>query len=127
MMLFSVLLIAILGAEITFYLIHKKHISTVRASSASTLIFAVSAVALQLPFGNVLPAAFFGATFVGMTDKSRLGAKRVFAASLIFGLIFTFLIPFAQGFGGGLGAAAFVSCSIVHFAGRFMLKVMSRP
>jgi hypothetical protein len=85
MMLLSVLLVAALGSGLTFYLIHKKHVSTVRASSASTLVFALSALVLQLPFGNVLPAAFFGATFVGMTDKSRLGAKRVFAASMIFG------------------------------------------
>lgn len=127
MMLLGVLLVAAIGAEITFYLIHKKHVSTVRASSAATLSFALAAAALNLPFGNVLPAAFFGATFVGMTDKSRMGAKRVFAASVIFGLIFTFLIPLAQGFGGGLGAAAFVSCSVVHFAGRFMMKLLSKP
>lgn len=126
MMLLGVLLVAVIGAQLTFFLIHKKHISTVRASSASTLIFAVAAWALQFPFGNVLPAAFFGATFVGMTDKSRLGAKRVFAASLIFGLIYTFLIPLAQGFGGGLGAAAFVSCAVVDLTGRFLLKVLSR-
>ncbi|MNK98213.1 hypothetical protein D3C87_1185720 [compost metagenome] len=126
MMLLSVLFVAAIGAELTFYLIHKKHVSTVRASSASSLLFALSALALQLPFGNVLPAAFFGATFVGMTDKSRLGYKRVFAASLIFGLIFTFLIPLAQGFGGGLGAAAFVSCAVVHLAGKAMIKFMSR-
>lgn len=95
MMLLSVLVVAALGAEITFFLIHKKHVSTVRASSAATLVFALSALALQFPYGNVLPAAFFGATFVGMTDKSRLGAKRVFVASMIFGLIYTFLIPLA--------------------------------
>ena len=127
MMLVSVLLVAALGAEITFYLIHRKHISTVRASSASTLVFALAALAIKLPFGNVLPAAFFGATFVGMTDASRLGAKRVFAASVVFGLIFTFLIPLAQGFGGGLGAAAFVSSAAIHFGGRLMTKVLSKP
>jgi hypothetical protein len=126
MMLLSVLLVAALGSGLTFYLIHKKHVSTVRASSASTLVFALSALVLQLPFGNVLPAAFFGATFVGMTDKSRLGAKRVFAASMIFGLIFTFLIPLAQGFGGSLGAAAFVACSVVHVAGLLMSKAFAR-
>lgn len=125
MMLLSVLVVAALGAEITFFLIHKKHVSTVRASSAATLVFALSALALQFPYGNVLPAAFFGATFVGMTDKSRLGAKRVFVASMIFGLIYTFLIPLAQGFGGGLGAAAFVSISVVYAASRMMTKLLT--
>lgn len=125
MMLLSVLLVAALGAELTFYLIHQKHISTVRASSGATLVFALLALVIQIPFGNVLPAAFFGATFVGMTDKSRLGAKRVLAASVIFGLIYTFLIPLAQGFGGGLGAAAFVSISIVYSASKLITKVLT--
>lgn len=125
MMLLSVLLVAALGAELTFYLIHKKHVSTVRASSGATLAFAIFALVVQIPFGNVLPAAFFGATFVGMTDKSRLGAKRVFVASMIFGLIYTFLIPLAQGFGGGLGAAAFVSISVVYAASKMITKVLT--
>lgn len=126
MMLFEVLLLSILGAQGTYWLIHKKHVSTVRASSSLTLVFCI----LTLPFASAvaLPwqASFFGSTFVGMTDKSRMGWKRVLIASLVFGLIFYFLIPFVNGFGGGLGAAAFVSCALIHILGRF-LKIGKKP
>lgn len=114
MILFCVLIASVLGAEITYHLIHKSHWPTVRASSAPTLIFAMLVGTLSIPFVGALQAAFFGATFVGMTDKSRLGWKRVLIASLIFGLLFTFLIPLAKGIGGGLGAAAFVSSAAVY-------------
>ncbi len=123
MMLLSILGVAILGAEITFFLIHKGHMSTVRASSGTSLIFALMIGATSIPFAGALQAAFFGATFVGMTDQSRLGWKRVFVASMIFGLIFVFLIPLAKGFGGGLGAAAFVSSSAVYFLSKAVEKV----
>lgn len=113
---------AILGAQVTYFLIHKVHMPTVRASSASTLIFALIVGALNISFVGALQAAFFGATFVGMTDKSRLGWKRVLLASLIFGVVFVFLIPLAQGFGGGLGAAAFFSSSVVYSAGKMLRK-----
>lgn len=114
MILIFVLLVSIAGAQITYYLIHKKHVSTVRASAAPTLIFAVTVSFLPVPFVGALQAAFFGATFVGMTDKSRLGWKRVLIASLVFGLVFFFLIPLVKGVGGGLGAAAFLSSSCVY-------------
>lgn len=122
MMLLSVLAVAVLGAEITFFLIHKAHWPTVRASSAATLVFASLIGLLHVPFVGALQAAFFGATFVGMTDKSRLGWKRVLLASLIFGMIFVFLIPLAQGFGGGLGAAAFVSSSVIYSVSKVLMK-----
>lgn len=122
MMTISVLLVSILGAEITYHLIHKFHQPTVRASSLSALLFALAISAMNISFGGALQAAFFGATFVGMTDKSRLGWKRVFVASLIFGLIFVFLIPLAKGIGGSLGTAAFVSSSAVYLLGKVVLK-----
>jgi hypothetical protein len=57
-----------------------------------------------------------------MTDKSRMGRKRVLIASLLFGLIFTFLIPFAEGIGGGLGTAAFLSSSCTYLLGKLAKK-----
>jgi len=108
-----VCLVAALGAEITFTLIHRFRFSTIRASTLSTLIFAGGIFLANFPDQRVLQAAFFGATFVGMTDKSRLGWKRVLIASQVFALCYIFLIPLAQGVGGGLGASAFLSCAIV--------------
>lgn len=127
MMNVSILVVSVLGAEITYFLIHKYHQPTVRASSLSALLFALAVSALNISFGNALQAAFFGATFVGMTDKSRLGWKRVFVASLVFGLIFVFLIPLAKGIGGSLGTAAFVSSSVVYLLSKMILKKKIHP
>jgi ABC-type sugar transport system permease subunit len=111
-----VLLASIAGAQITFYLIHKKRWSPVRASSGSSLALALLTSFLASPLIASMNAAFFGATFVGMTSEGRMGKKRVFLASLLFALIFTFVIPLLKGIGGGLGTAAFVSSCSVYFA-----------
>lgn len=113
MILLTVILVSILGAQTTFYLIHEKRFSTVRASSGPTLLFALIVSLWPLTFVTTLQAAFFGATFVGMTDKSRMGKKRVLISSVIFALIYSFLVPMVKDVGGGLGAAAFVSCAVV--------------
>lgn len=114
MILACLIAASILGAEITYYLIHKRKWPAVRASSAPSLVFAVLIGFTNLPFVLGLQAAFFGATFVGMTDKSRLGWKRVLLASVVFALILYYLIPLVKGFGGGLGAAAFVSSAAIY-------------
>lgn len=116
-----VFLVAALGAETTFALIHRFRFSTIRASTISTLVFAGLVYLAQFPEPRVLQAAFFGATFVGMTDRSRMGWKRVLIASQIFALCYLFLVPFAQGVGGGLGAVAFLSCAIVYGLSRFVI------
>ncbi|WP_373997818.1 hypothetical protein [Bdellovibrio bacteriovorus] len=120
MILLSVILVSVLGAQATFYLIHERRISTVRASSGPTLLFALIVSLLPITFITTLQAAFFGSTFVGMTDKSRMGKKRVLVSSVIFALIYSFLVPLAKGIGGGLGAAAFVSCAIVFLLAKIV-------
>lgn len=115
MILACILISSVLGAQLTYFLIHKKQLTTVRASAAPALIFSVIVSTLPIPFAAALRAGFLGATFVGMTDKSRLGWKRVVAASIIYGLVFYFLLPLVDGFGGGLGAAAFASCGFIFF------------
>lgn len=115
MMTLSIFIVSILGSQATLWLVLRLNQSTVRASALAALTFATLCLAFDPPHSQVLQLAFFGATFVGMSDRSRLGVKRVFAASLIYALIFIFLLPFAKGLGGGLGASAFLSCTLVHF------------
>lgn len=106
---------SIVGAQSTFYLIHEKRLSAVRASSGATLVFALCTMFFSYSVIASLQAAFFGATFVGMTSNTRMGRKRVFLASLLFTVIFICVIPSLQGLGGGLGTAAFVSSAVVYF------------
>ena len=105
--------LAALGALLTYWLIHKKHVSPIRASSGPSLIVAVL-FWLQGPHLFPLSVIFFGATFVGMTDHARLGWKRVFLSSQLFVLIYNLIQSLFAGFGGGLGAAAFLSCCLVY-------------
>ncbi|WP_413560632.1 hypothetical protein [Bdellovibrio sp. HCB209] len=120
--LLGVLLVSMVSAQITYHLIHKWHWATIRASALPTLIFVILLSLLDINLDGALRAAFFGATFVGMTDKSRLGWRRVLLASIIFGLVFTFLIPLAKGIGGGLGAAAFAGSAVVYALTNFVKK-----
>ena len=120
-----VMLASVLGAQSTFYLIHHKQFSTVRASSGSTLIFALVTSVFSFSFIPVLQASFFGATFVGMTSKSRMGRKRVLVASLAFALIFIFVLPSLKGLGGGLGTAAFVSTTGVYLVSQVWRKFLT--
>ncbi|AZZ38258.1 hypothetical protein CIK05_01790 [Bdellovibrio sp. qaytius] len=117
-----VTLVAVLGTQVTFYLIHEKHVSTVRASSGASLAFALVTLLIPVSFITTLQAAFLGSTFVGMTAKSRMGKKRVFCASLLFAMIFILVIPHFQGLGGGLGTAAFISSAIVHIISNMIKK-----
>jgi hypothetical protein len=108
---------SLLGAHLTYWLTHKKkRMNSVRASSLLTLLFVAATVPVPYFFIPKLQAAFFGATFVGMSDPSRLCEKRVLVAGLVFSLIFCFLLQFRVGLGGTLGASAFFACLLVHFS-----------
>lgn len=111
--------VAAFGAQITFYLIHEKRFSAVRASSSATLVFVLTTMIFSNPLVALLQGAFFGSTFVGMTSKNRLGKKRVLLASIIFAAIYILVLPLFQGIGGGLGTAAFASCAGVYVIDKF--------
>ena len=119
MIYFWILLISLLGAHVTYWLSHHTKMGAIRASALSTLVF----VAVTSPFSFLilakLQAAYFGATFVGMSDASRLGEKRILLAAVIFGAIFSFLLRFRGGIGGTLGASAFVACLLVYGLSQF--------
>ena len=115
-------LASIAGAQVTFHLIHNRRQSAVRASSGATLAFALFTMLLPFSYITSLQAAFFGATFVGMTSNHRMGRKRVLIASLLFAVIFICIIPSLKGLGGGLGTAAFVSSAFVYFAAKMIRR-----
>ncbi|WP_413586930.1 hypothetical protein [Bdellovibrio sp. HCB274] len=123
MTLAGVMAVSVVSAQTTYFLIHKKHWPTVRASAFPTLLFVVFLQLSGINWDGALQGAFFGATFVGMTDKSRFGWKRVLIASIVYSMVFTFLIPLAKGIGGGLGTAAFASCAVVYFLVKLAKKL----
>jgi hypothetical protein len=109
----------------TSWLIRKKNFAPVRASSCLT-VFAVSSLMLiDMKFGNRMAPVVLGATFVGMSDAERLGYRSLSVASIVFSLIFFFILPYNPGFGGALGLAAFCSCILVYFMKNTLFKKRS--
>jgi hypothetical protein len=108
-----ILLTCLAAAHLTYFLSHEKKMGPVRASSLATLAFI--AFTFWIPFALIpkLQAAFFGASFVGMSDTSRLNEKQIVLASMIFSVCFYAISHFKVGLGGTLGATAFAACLMV--------------
>lgn len=111
---FLVVLSGAIGAIGTFLMIHFLGFTTVRAACLATLFFVAVTWSLHHPFHILMQSAFLGSTFVGMTDKSLLGWKRVLAASLLFSFFFLLLIPMIRALKGSVETAAFLSSGIVY-------------
>ena len=114
-----IIVASLVGAHSTFRLAQRPGLGAIRSSTLASLLL----VALTLPFGWVLvpklQAAFFGASFVGMSDAKRLAEKHIFLAALIFSACFFGLSLLPISLGGSLGASAFLSCLLTHaLAGR---------
>jgi hypothetical protein len=99
---------------LTFIVSVKLKQGPVKASAGLSLLVAVLFYLFphMLPayLTTKIPAAFFGASFVGMSAGSVL-RNNLWAtlAGLIFGFIFTNTSAFFNGFGGGLGTTACLS------------------
>ncbi|TXE07771.1 hypothetical protein ES711_10060 [Gelidibacter salicanalis] len=113
----NILVIAIfgiLGAVATFYAHHRFNFSTVRASAmlslAVALFFYGFPELLNAFLTKNIPVVFFGTSFIGMVSaKLKVGYVRLSIAGLIFSLIYLNKSHFFEGFGGALGALAFIS------------------
>lgn len=99
---------------VTGYLIRKKEMPAVRASSLVTLIATSLVMMFDMKSGNRIAPVILGSTFVGMSEPHRLGYRSLAIASVVFALLFYFVVPFNPGFGGALGLAAFCSCILIY-------------
>jgi len=111
---FIILVISQIATQLTHTLAFEKNMGSVRASSLLTLFFIGLTYSLSFEIIPTLQAVFLGSSFIGMSDPIRLSRKQLFFASLIFCLIFQFLIFYFKGLGGTLGFSAFVSCLFTH-------------
>lgn len=105
---------AIACTFMTSFLIRKKDMPAVRASSLVTLIATSFVMMFDMKSGNRIAPVILGATFVGMSEPHRLGYRGLTIASIVFALVFYFVVPFNPGFGGALGLAAFSSCILIY-------------
>ncbi|MBQ4797658.1 hypothetical protein J8L73_00640 [Pseudoalteromonas sp. MMG006] len=106
-------LIALLGAFLTFYLAKHNRFDGIRASASLTIIAYLILSALNLN-PNLYSVVFFGGTFIGMSAPHRFGVYTVASSSILFSLLFEYLVPKLDGYGGALGISAFLSVCICH-------------
>lgn len=110
-----ILLVTVVGTQLTRWMIKEKELSPIRASTMLTLVFILMTYPFQFEDKIMLQSAFLGATFVGMSEVEKMSEKRLFFASIIYAQLFYFVLPYNVGLGGALGFAAFSSCLLVQF------------
>ena len=112
-----VISISAVGALVTYYLHINNKLDVILASALPTLVFTLLCKIAGIIFSSmileILALVFFGATFVGMSNKVRLGRYHVIAlAGVLYGLIYLSLSEAFAGYGGRLGITAAVAVLI---------------
>lgn len=96
------------GAWLTYKVAQFPKMGAVRSSALLSLL--VGLLFYTFPTGKeyeLIPTAFIGASFVGMTSVNRISSSlQIFLVGMLFGGIFHYLVPSHTGFGGTLGASA---------------------
>jgi hypothetical protein len=123
---------SLLGTHATYWLAHRRKMNSIRASGLSTLLFLAVAQSSHWAPLLAMRAAFFGGTFVAMSEPFRLSEWKVLAAGFVFGLIFFGLqrsdfVHFHGGMGGTLGGTAFVACIFVYWLQWVLTKLTDSP
>ena len=104
------LIISLFGAILTYWLNNKKGYGPIKASAIPTFFVAIPLQLVPVSgFLALVPVIFFGASFVGMSNDKNLGWLGVVASSVLYAIIFNFIHPYFNGYGGTLGATACLS------------------
>lgn len=105
--------------------IRKNKLNSIQSSTITTLIFYTLLLSINYYHSieiNKLLTIFFGATFVGMSSPQKISFFELFISSLLFTLLFIFLIPLLSGIGGALGLSAFLSVFKVNSVKKIIWK-----
>jgi len=104
----------ILGAALTYYVSARFKQGAVRSSALLSLIvglfFYCFPEILNAYLTKNIPIAFIGTSFIGMVSSKAKGSYfRLVVAGILFSIIYINKSHFFEGFGGALGALAFIS------------------
>ena len=104
----------ILGSTTTFYVSAKYKISSVRSSALLSTLVGLFFYSFPELFNAYvtknIPLVFLGTSFIGMVSSISFGSYfRLATAGILFSIIYSFKSHFFEGFGGALGALAFIS------------------
>ncbi len=114
MLILFVLIASLAGASASFGLSHYAGWNKVLASALPSflvyLVFKITGNGIDPQLTQMIPAAFMGASFCGMSAPPVIASYRSAAVSgIFFGLIFTSPVLLFNGFGGALGTMACIS------------------
>lgn len=104
----------ILGATLTFYVSEHYKLGPIQSSSvlsvAVGLFFYCFPHILNPYLTKNIPLVFMGTSFIGMVSAKNYGSYfRLAFAGILFSIIYCNKSLFFEGFGGALGALAFIS------------------
>ncbi len=122
----TIIITGILGATVTYFISHRFKQGPVRSSALLSLIvgllFNFFPDILNPYLTNNIPVVFIGATFIGMVSSTthKNYFSLAFAGSL-FSLIYIHKNHLFEGFGGALGALAFITL-LVSMGGSVVLN-----
>ncbi|MBU2917666.1 hypothetical protein KO505_06790 [Psychrosphaera sp. F3M07] len=106
-------ILALLGAFSTFYLARHHRFDGISASALLSIVAYLILYAVDMT-PDLYAIVFFGGTFIGMSAPHRFGVYTISSASIIFSILFEYLVPVFDGYGGALGMSAFLSVCICH-------------
>ena len=120
-------LYSVLGATITYAISVRLDYGPVLASGIVGVVGGVSLPVVYPAVGDLLAAAVFCASFVGMASPDRLpGEVRIGLAGAVAGLVFVYTTPYLGGSGGKLGTIAFGACLSVWGLERLWVTLARR-
>ncbi|SIQ60865.1 hypothetical protein [Maribacter ulvicola] len=109
-----IIVTSILGATMTFYVSHYHNQGAVRASALLSLLvglfFYCFPDLLNTYLTKNIPIVFIGTSFIGMiSTTTRRSYIHLAIAGCLFGIVYINKNNLFQGFGGALGALAFIA------------------
>ena len=104
----------ILGATLTFYVSERYQLGPIRSSAVLSIAVGLFFYSFPNIFNPYLtkniPLVFMGTSFIGMVSAKSYGSYfRLTIAGILFSIIYCNKSLFFEGFGGALGALAFIS------------------
>ncbi len=120
------IVIALFGAVISYVLQHRFKQNAVFASAGPSLLFALVSIPL-FSLGAFYSAVFFSASFIGMSDRTRLkNVYWVILTGLVLGILYDLMTPLFNGAGGKLGTLALLSALIVFGFEKVVTRIFVR-
>jgi hypothetical protein len=118
--------IAAFGAIIPYVMQHRYRQDPVFASAGPSLLFALVSIPL-FSLGAFYSGVFFSASFIGMSDRTRLkNVYWVLLSGLVLGVLYDLMAPLFNGAGGKLGTLALLSVLIVFGFEKVVTRIFGR-